>query len=56
VGEILAHHAVFHGDAGEINREWSRYAETTPQDILRVSAETFRPENRTLLLVEPGQG
>ena len=56
VGEILAHHAVFYGDAGEINREWTRYTETTPQEILRVAARTFRPENRTLLLVEPGQG
>jgi predicted Zn-dependent peptidase len=55
VGEILAHHAVFHGDPGKINREWSHYTEMTSEDILRVAAETFRPENRTLLLVEPGQ-
>ena len=56
VGEILAHHSVFHGDAGEINREWSRYANMTRRELIRVAAETFRPENRTLLLVEPGQG
>ena len=53
IGEILAHYAVYHDDPNLINQEWERFVSVTPETILGVVRETFRAENRTLLLVRP---
>ena len=53
IGEILAHYAVYHDDPNLINQEWERFSSVTPEGIREVVRETFRAENRTLLLVQP---
>ena len=53
IGEILAHYAVYHDDPNLINQELERYLSVTPESIREVVRETFRAENRTLLLVQP---
>ncbi len=53
VAELLAHYALFFDDTGRINNDLDRYLAVTPEDILEASRNVFRPENRTLLLVEP---
>ncbi len=53
IGEILAHYAVYHDEPNLINEEWERFSSVTPETIREVVQETFRAENRTLLLVQP---
>jgi predicted Zn-dependent peptidase len=50
------HYALFFEDAGRINSDLDRYLAVTPEDILKAAQNVFRPENRTLLVVEPGNG
>jgi len=54
IAELLAHYALFFGDAGRINSDLDRYLEVTQEDILQAAQNVFRPENRTLMVVEPG--
>ena len=56
IAELLAHYALFFGDAGRINSDLDRYLEVTQEDILQAAQNVFRPENRTLMVVEPGNG
>ena len=53
IGEILAHYAVYHDAPNLINQEWERFLSVTPATIREVVRDTFRAENRTLLLVQP---
>ena len=54
IGELLAHYALFFGDPHRINQELDRYLAVTQDDILQAAQQVFRPQNRTLILVEPG--
>jgi predicted Zn-dependent peptidase len=54
IGELLAHYALFFGDPHRINQELDRYLAVTQEDILQAAQQVFRPQNRTLILVEPG--
>ncbi len=54
IGELLAHYALFFGDPSRINQELDRYLAITQDDILQAAQQIFRPQNRTLILVEPG--
>ena len=53
IGELLAHYALFFEDPERINHELDRYLAVTKEEILQASQKVFRPENRTLILVEP---
>ena len=53
IGEILAHYAVYHDAPNLINQEWERFLSVTPETIREVVRQTFRAENRTLLVVQP---
>jgi predicted Zn-dependent peptidase len=54
IAELLAHYALFFDDASRINSDLDRYLAVTQQDILQAAQNVFRPENRTLMVVEPG--
>jgi predicted Zn-dependent peptidase len=54
IAELLAHYALFFDDADRINSDLDRYLEVTQEDILQAAQQVFRPENRTLIVVEPG--
>ena len=53
VAELLAHYALFFDDAGKVNSDLDRYLSVTREDILEAARKVFRPENRTLITVEP---
>ena len=55
IAELLAHYALFFDDAGRINSDLDRYLAVTEEDILEAARNVFRPENRTLMVVEPGK-
>ena len=55
IGEILAHYAVYHDDPDLINQAWEGFLSVTPEVILEVVRETFRAENRTLMIVQPSK-
>lgn len=54
--QALAHAAVIHGDTSTVNREYELFMNVTKEDIMRVAKTYFRPENRTVLLVNPPKG
>lgn len=51
--ESLAHAAVIHKDTATVNSEYDLFMKVTKEDITRVAKTYFRPENRTVLIVEP---
>ncbi len=53
IGELLAHYALFFDDPKRINQELDRYLAVTADDILQAAQKIFRPQNRTLIFVEP---
>ena len=55
VGELLAYYALYYGDAEMINQDLIRHLEVDQDHIIEVTQKVFRNENRTLILVEPGQ-
>ena len=52
--DLLAVFALFDDDPSRINELEARFAEVTPDLVLRTAEEYLRPGNRTILLVEPG--
>ena len=53
IGERLARYAVYFEDPHLIHGEWNRFASVTREDIREAAVQTFRTENRVLLLIEP---
>jgi zinc protease len=53
--QALGHAAVIHSDASTVNKEYDLFMKVTKEDIMRVAKMYFRPENRTVLTVTPGQ-
>jgi predicted Zn-dependent peptidase len=54
LADLLASFALFDGDPGRINRLGSEFAGVTPELVQATAAEWLRPENRTVLVLEPG--
>jgi zinc protease len=52
--DLLACFALFDDDPGAINRIEAEFAQVTPELIRAVAQEYLRPENRTVLTIEPG--
>lgn len=55
VGELLAYYALYYGNAEMVNQDLARHLEVGQDHIIEAAQKVFRNENRTLLLVEPGQ-
>ncbi len=51
--DLLACFALFDDDPARINRLESEFAKVTPQLLQRTAREYLRPDNRTILVVEP---
>jgi zinc protease len=52
-GESLAHATVIHKDTGTVNSEYDLFMQATKEDIMRVAKAYLRPENRTVIIVQP---
>jgi predicted Zn-dependent peptidase len=55
IGEILAKYAVLHGRPELINDDADRYLEVTREKVQEVAQRVLKPENQTLLAVQPGE-
>ena len=53
IGEALARHAVYMDDPGAINTQLSRFQAISAEQLMQTARRTFRPENRSLIFVEP---
>ncbi|HWK75134.1 MAG TPA: pitrilysin family protein [Povalibacter sp.] len=53
--DLLASFALFDDDPSRINRIEAEFAKVTPELVLRTAQEYLRRENRTVLVIEPGQ-
>ncbi|MFQ5740597.1 MAG: M16 family metallopeptidase [Acidobacteriota bacterium] len=53
IGQALARYAVLYEDPDMINQEARRYLAVSREAIRDAAARTFRPENRTAIVVEP---
>jgi zinc protease len=51
--QALGTYALFHGDWRTLFTAVEQYEAITPEDIMRVAGETFRPENRTVVTLIP---
>jgi zinc protease len=51
--EALAHAAVIHKDTATVNSEYDLFMKVTKEDIMRVAKTYLRPENRTVVIVQP---
>ena len=51
--DILASFALFDDDPSKVNTLASQLEKVTPELLQRTAAEYLRPENRTVLIVEP---
>jgi len=49
----LGHSAVIHNDTAATNKEYDLFMKVTKQDIMRVAKMYLKPENRTVLIVNP---
>jgi zinc protease len=49
----LGHAAVIHNDLSSINKEYDLFMKVTKEDIIRVAKAYLKPENRTVLIVNP---
>jgi zinc protease len=54
-GEALAHAAVLHRDVAAADKEYDLFMNVSKDDIMRVSKKYFRPENRTVLILNPSK-
>jgi predicted Zn-dependent peptidase len=54
LADLLATFALFDDDPGRINRIEAEFAKVTPELILKTAQEYLRPDNRTVLVIEPG--
>jgi predicted Zn-dependent peptidase len=52
--DLLASFALFDDDPGRINRLESEFRKVNPAILQETAQEYLRPENRTILIVEPG--
>ncbi|HSE27325.1 MAG TPA: pitrilysin family protein [Gemmatimonadales bacterium] len=52
--DLLASLTLFDGDPGRINRLEGEFAGVTPEVVRATAAEWLRPENRTVLVLDPG--
>jgi predicted Zn-dependent peptidase len=52
--DLLASFALFDDDPTRINRIEAEFAKVTPELILKTAQEYLRPDNRTVLVIEPG--
>jgi zinc protease len=53
--DLLASFALFDDNPARVNSLVSEYEKVTPELILKTAKEYLRPENRTVLLIQPGQ-
>jgi zinc protease len=53
--DLLASFALFDDDPGRVNTLVSEYQKVTPELIQKTAQEYLRPENRTILLIQPQQ-
>src|SRR5258708_37704453 len=53
--DLLASFALFDDDPGRVNTLVSEYPKGTPALIQKTAQEYLRPENRTVLLIQPQQ-
>jgi zinc protease len=53
--QALGHAAVIHKDTDSVNKEYDLFMKVTKDDIMRVAKTYFRPENRTVLIVNPAE-
>jgi predicted Zn-dependent peptidase len=53
--DLLAAYALFDDDPGRINRIEAGFHAVTPELIMETARKYLRPENRTILELEPGQ-
>ncbi|MFO0761653.1 MAG: pitrilysin family protein [Byssovorax sp.] len=53
LADLLASFALFDDDPGRINHIEDELAKVTPELVQKTAAEWLRPENRTLLFIEP---
>lgn len=53
--DLLACFALFDDDPSRINRIEAEFAKVTPELVLRTAQEYLRRDNRTVLVIEPGQ-
>lgn len=53
--DLLACLALFDDDPARINRLEAEFAKVTPELVLRTAQEYLRRDNRTVLVIEPGQ-
>ncbi|HTL06481.1 MAG TPA: hypothetical protein VL241_12080, partial [Gemmatimonadales bacterium] len=54
--EALQSADLFLGDPEAVNTNWKRFLAVTVDDIKRVAAAYFRPENSLVLLITPAGG
>src|SRR5260370_30135598 len=55
LGDLLASFALFDDDPGRVNSLVPEYQKVTPALIQKTAQEYLRPENRTVLLIQPQQ-
>lgn len=55
IGESLARCAIYQDDANAINSELERFMRVTAADIQQAADRAFRPDNETLIVVEPSR-
>lgn len=53
--DLLASFALFDDDPGRVNTLVTEYAKVTPELVQKTAQEYLRPENRTVLLIQPQQ-
>jgi predicted Zn-dependent peptidase len=53
--DLLASFALFDDNPGQVNTLVSEYQKVTPELIQKTAQEYLRPENRTVLLIQPQQ-
>ncbi len=53
--QALGHAATIHNDPASINKEYDLFMKVKREDIMRVAKTYFRPDNRTVLIVNPAK-